>query len=63
MVRGNRARPHFFPSFSVTFTTHGVASWSNMLHEFVEDPPRVAGEYHMHPISEVVNSIDERKFL
>jgi transposase len=62
IVAGYGARPYFFPKVSVTFTSHGVPSWNNMLHEFASDPQGWLRIYHMRSISETVNSMDKRRF-
>lgn len=56
------ARPYFFPRVNATFDSHGVPSWNNMHHAFVEDPQKWLREYHMRSISETVNSVDKTRF-
>ena len=56
------ARPYFFPRVNATFDSHGVPSWNNMHHGFVDDPQAWLREYHMRSISETVNSVDKTRF-
>lgn len=62
LVAQYRARPYFFPRVNATFDSHGVPSWNNMHHGFVEDPQGWLREYHMRSISETVNSVDKTRF-
>ena len=56
------ARPCFFPRVNATFDSHGVPSWNNMHHGFVDHPQGWLREYHMRSISETVNSVDKTRF-
>ena len=62
MVTAAGARPYFFPHVNSIFMAHGVPSWKEMMHEFVDDPQGWLRVYHMRSISETANSMDKRRF-
>ena len=62
LVALHGAKSYFLPHVNATFDSHGVPSWNNMHHGFVDDPQGWLREYHMRSISETVNSVDKTRF-
>ncbi len=62
MVAAAGARPYFFPKVNSIYLSHGVPSWKEMMHSFVEDTQQWLRQYHMRSISETANSMDKRRF-
>ncbi len=62
IVAGYDARPYFLPKVNSTFRSHGVPAWKEMTYEFVDDPQKYLGVYHMRSISETGNSMDKARF-
>ena len=62
LVSGNHATPYFLPRSNVTFKSKGAAGWYDMLFSLWKDPQGWLEDYHMHSISETVNSMVKCRF-
>lgn len=62
IVAGYDARPCFLPKVTSTLRSQGVPAWKEMTYEFVDDPQKYLGVYHMRSISETANSMEKMRF-